>query len=328
VLIVAIESAAAAALDAHFRLHGGIPWFAYYFVFAAVTFLVGVAAFLFWLGALFFRGVERPTRHMLRTLGSFEWGETAIPLFTLPAFMASHTTFKAVIPHVTSFWADRFLADLDRLIFFGHDAWQVTHSVLGPAATLFIDRLYLAWFFVDGALLFAVAFGFRRYRGQVFLTYTLSWIVLGALGALVFASVGPCFYEGVHGEPRFAELMSRLQEQPLNAVRAQAKLWNDHIRDTVGFGSGISAMPSMHVSVAVITALFLRELKFGWLGWLWTAAIWLGSVHLGWHYATDGAVAAGITVIIWKLCGAWVGPGPTSPELRAETLVTDGVART
>ena len=31
--------------------------------------------------------------------------------------------------------------------------------------------------------------------------------------------------------------------------------------------------------------------------------IWIGSIHLGWHYAVDGLVSIALTIVIWKLMG-------------------------
>jgi hypothetical protein len=31
--------------------------------------------------------------------------------------------------------------------------------------------------------------------------------------------------------------------------------------------------------------------------------IWIGSFHLGWHYALDGLVSVALTFAIWALCG-------------------------
>ena len=48
-----------------------------------------------------------------------------------------------------------------------------------------------------------------------------------------------------------------------------------------GIGAGISAMPSLHVAMAVF----------------WT---WIGSFHLGWHYALDGLVSLIGVILIWR----------------------------
>jgi PAP2 superfamily len=69
--------------------------------------------------------------------------------------------------------------------------------------------------------------------------------------------------------------------------------------------NGISAMPSVHVAVAVLFALAGGRAG-RWPGRLFTAyagIVLLGSVHLGWHYAVDGYVSAAIVAGLWLLSG-------------------------
>lgn len=67
------------------------------------------------------------------------------------------------------------------------------------------------------------------------------------------------------------------------------------------------AMPSMHVAIAVLLALFGWRLN-RWAGaalTLFALLIMVGSVHLGWHYAVDGYVSAVVGIGIWYAVG-WV----------------------
>jgi hypothetical protein len=81
---------------------------------------------------------------------------------------------------------------------------------------------------------------------------------------------------------------------------------------TYDFGSGISAMPSIHVSAAVLFALLGwrvdRRLGIGFT--IFAIVIMIGSVHLAWHYAIDGYLSAALTLVIWWVCGWWVGRDP------------------
>jgi hypothetical protein len=77
---------------------------------------------------------------------------------------------------------------------------------------------------------------------------------------------------------------------------------------TNAFGSGISAMPSLHVGIAVLEALFVRQRfpKFQWVAWAFVGITYVGSIHLGWHYATDGILSAFFVVLIWIVMRAYV----------------------
>lgn len=106
----------------------------------------------------------------------------------------------------------------------------------------------------------------------------------------------------------FVPLMDYLraanEQYPLRAIQLQELLWRAY-EDPEAAGLGISAMPSMHVSIAVLMALLGFSIR-RWLGWAYTIfalAIVVGSVHLGWHYAIDAYVAAVATVGIWWLSG-------------------------
>jgi membrane-associated phospholipid phosphatase len=122
--------------------------------------------------------------------------------------------------------------------------------------------------------------------------------------ATLTPSVGPCFYGRVYHVDPYANLMRQLyainSTYHLNELILQHRLWVDHAHEVIAVGSGVSAMPSMHVSVATVTGLFLRRIRLGWLGAFWVGAIWIGSIHLGWHYASDGLVAILGTILVWK----------------------------
>jgi hypothetical protein len=311
--IVAIECVTAAILDHRFQLGGDVPW-VYYYVTWTVPLVGALMVFLLvWTLRLMRSGDQRPIQSIMIKFGSIDRRtlcEMVIPAVALPGFLAAHTTFKVLLPHLTAFDMDPLLADLDGIL--GVQPWEVTHAVFGPIGTVVLDRLYFAWFFVNDIVLFSVLVipAMRDLRAQVMLTFILSWIILGSALAVMIPSVGPCFYAEVYNDGRFGHLMSKLDaindQYGLMAVGIQEQLWAKHTLDLVGFGSGVSAMPSMHVSISTITALFLHQLGYGWLGLVWLAVTWVGSVHLGWHYASDGLVAAVVTVLIWKACSVYV----------------------
>lgn len=202
---------------------------------------------------------------------------------------------KTMMPLVGGFWADPFLADLDKAIF-GVDPWVYTHR-LPEWVSGFLDRTYVTWAPVKFATIAAVLLApVSLLRGRLFLTYFLL-MASAALGQYLASSAGPIFYELTGLGSRFADL-------PIEPWAATARdfLWSDYLRGGGKVGGGISAMPSLHVGMAAWCALVLRNYfpKLAWIGWGYTALIYVGSVHLGWHYATDGLVSL---LLLW---GAWV----------------------
>jgi membrane-associated phospholipid phosphatase len=68
-------------------------------------------------------------------------------------------------------------------------------------------------------------------------------------------------------------------------------------------------MPSMHIGMACWLALSLRSYfpKMQWAGWAYMATIWLSSIHLGWHYASDGIGGVIGALLVWRAAGAIAG---------------------
>ena len=62
-------------------------------------------------------------------------------------------------------------------------------------------------------------------------------------------------------------------------------------------------MPSLHVADALWVALIWNGLdrRLGVIGFSFFGLIAIGSVFLGWHYAVDGIVGAGIVLLAWAV---------------------------
>ena len=60
-----------------------------------------------------------------------------------------------------------------------------------------------------------------------------------------------------------------------------------------------------NLSIAVLLALvgWRANRSLGIFLWLHALAIFIGSVHLGWHYAVDGYASIIGTIAIWKFSG-------------------------
>lgn len=210
--------------------------------------------------------------------------------------LSAYTTYKIHIPHVVPFYADPYLADIDRY-FFGSNAWRVMHEA-PPQAGLLLDFFYTrVWpvvllFGVLGALTFLKGALLQRYAWGIFFVYA----VMGTLVATLFSSVGPIFYTEFYPEaPQFTHLRPAIQNNPYtsNIIYYSNYLLDAYRSKELIFASGISAFPSVHVAVATLSAWFFTSFGRGFaiLGWGHAIIIQYGSIYSGWHYAVDGDVS-------------------------------------
>jgi hypothetical protein len=245
------------------------------------------------------------------------------PLVLLPVLCGAFGTLKVLLPHYLPFAHDHLFAELDRALFLGTDPWRVTHAIFGgTVATIVLDEIYTAWlallpFAIGGFALVAP----RTERARFILAMVLTWALLGVAGAWAGSSAGPIFLD-LLGHPdaaRYEGLMRGLAAADaaspphgLNALRWRRVLWDAYVERNLSFGMGISAMPSMHNAITMLYALAAFRLN-KWLGIAaaaYAVVIFIGSVHLAWHYAIDGIAGGGAVVLIWfgvdrylKACG-------------------------
>lgn len=222
-------------------------------------------------------------------------------------FMYVFVQLKANIPVLNPYSWDPAMAALEAKIHFGLQPWQILQPIFGYAPVTFLINVnYNAWFAVMWVVWVYFAFADKadETRTRFFLTFFLAWIIGGGIMAIYFSSVGPCFFGrlGLSPDP-YAGLMTYLrgvdETYPIWAVQVQDMLWD-------GFNGqssieGISAMPSMHNGTALLFALagFRISRMAGWLLTAHAVFIFIGSVHLAWHYAIDSYVAWALTLVLW-----------------------------
>ena len=243
-----------------------------------------------------------------------------VPLLLMPFFMSAFTSFKSMIPEIVPFYLDPAFMSADRLLHFGWHPFETTHALFGgQTASLVINTFYHVWFLVMWAALIwhLIHLAERAHRLQFLLSFILTWTLLGSLAALALSSAGPVYYGEVTGlaDP-FGPLMSRLYDIDATArlagatgglpvLEVQEMLWGFYTDQDTTYGSGISAMPSLHVAVTALIAMSAYRIHrlFGYVMWAFTAIMLVGSVHLAWHYAIDGYLAIAATAVIWRLTG-------------------------
>lgn len=241
-----------------------------------------------------------------------------LPMILLPTFLSLYSSMKSIIHLVQPFYLDEFLMRADRFIHFGVDPWRITHSIFGTAiASVVLNFIYNLWFFImySYVLWMIVNVRFGRDRMQFLFAFVIIWPLIGSLIAVGLSSAGPVYYGDVVGDSSiFGPLMEALKQyngqfkdSPFGifALNTQDMLWADYLKNDTNIGSGISAMPSMHVAIATLLYLSGRQVSkyigYGMLVFL--ILIQIGSVHLGWHYALDGYLSILLTWAIWKFCG-------------------------
>ena len=256
---------------------------------------------------------KSPIRFSLGLLFSGDWLVNiarGLPmLIAVIVLMPAFSAMKSSIPLFNSHSWDPAWIAADRAIH-GMDAWQLLQPVLGfPIITSLLSVAYHAWLFLvyAGTVYFCFFAKDRELRAQYFIGYFAIWTVVGAGLAVALASVGPCFVAPLFGDHRFDGQMAYLraanEQYPVFVLAVQEKLLAWHQSGNHGLATGISAMPSIHVSMATLFALSMTRVSrtAGVSAWMFMLTILIGSVHLGYHYAVDGYVAIAATVGIWAL---------------------------
>lgn len=229
---------------------------------------------------------------------------------SMGVFLGIFTSVKTMMPHIAPFAYDRVLADIDRSLH-GADPWTYLRWM-----TPFEGVIRWVYGPVAGGIMSASSFfvcvtDWER-RRQYLWAFLLCWVLLGNIAPLAFMAAGPVFYHGITGSTRFAELSDFIFGQASAGDFTSSlpgMLWEGYTDKTPGFGMGISAFPSMHVSITTLFALaaFAMHRRIGYVMLAYLVFIVAASVHLGWHYAIDGYVSILATVIIWKLAGMRAG---------------------
>ncbi len=289
---------------------------------------------------------DRPIPEFLRLLRNDVFDPRryiiGLPLFlAVFAFMCVFGEVKANIPIVSPFAWDEAFMELDRWLHFGRHPWEILQPVLGfPLVSFIISKFYAVWLVVMWMVWMWLAFDRRmsHLRSRFFVAYMLIWMIGGGLLAIALSSAGPVYYGnlGLSPDP-FAGLMAYLHDAdkiyPIEALTVQSMLW-DAYTGKISLVAGISAMPSMHNATALLFVLAVWPVnrKLGIALAVFAFIIFIGSIHLGWHYAVDTYLAYAVTLACWWCAGyvaRWNDSRPAHVRFAAalEAEFDDGAAR-
>jgi hypothetical protein len=271
---------------------------------------------------------ERPLADLVRGILTFFGREDrfakGLPLFLmLPAFMFIFAQVKALIPVFQPFAWDQAFNHIDRVLHFGRLPWEWLQPVLGYAPITFLLNLnYNLWFLAMWIFLVHFLWVERAgiHRTRALLAFFLIWAICGSLMAVLLSSAGPAFYGrlGISPDP-YMPLMAYLtatnEVVPVWAIPTQDMLWAGQMGES-GFLRGISAMPSIHNASALLVVLVAwnRTLFVRSVAVIHALLIFIGSIHLAWHYAVDSYLA-------WTMAlGIWWAAGPLARCWEASSL--------
>jgi hypothetical protein len=228
-----------------------------------------------------------------------------LPILIVPLFLASFTAAKSSIPYLVGFSWEAFWANADAAIL-GQDAWKIAHAWLGDGQEQIFELVYAGvWGF---ALLFSFSFvalacGPRR-LATFYTAMFATWFLAGFVAAYAFSAAGPVFAHIT--DPRLADrfgpltatLASHLTPGGLVQITQQT-LETSLKHHMIVFGGGVSAMPSMHLAVAMVFIMATRRTLWSAIAISFWLLIFVLSAYFGYHYWLDGIVGSIIAVLCW-----------------------------
>lgn len=254
---------------------------------AAVT-LAGICA-LPALWKMMRSGVTSPIAHIIK-LARHNWrsillvsGGMVIAGLNMITFMYS----KPLLNYLVPFWADPLLADLDYYLFLGNDPSGLLGWLNSMGTALFYHR---AWFaLMVMTLLMVLSRPPSTEKSSILVSYFILWSVAGPVIHLLLPAAGPVFFHSLGYGDRFVGI-----PVPEEMARMSGYLWTVYSGAQFAPGSGISAMPSMHIATTAWMVIAVHLLARRWTPAMAAVGllIFLLSVSLGWHYAVDGIVGA------------------------------------
>lgn len=255
-------------------------------------------------------------------------------ILSVQLVMTAYTSIKQAIPLINPGRYDGMLIDIERICHLGWlPPWALASSGAPQWWLTMLDRCYYLWFPIKPLIVgYFLTHRNVAKRHHFLAAYLGVWIV-GALLGLMVPSHGPCYIDA--GRFPAGEMpLCEFAEDWLGVHYEHLRTITLHGNGNLTFGTGLMAMPSLHVTICILYVVFLWD-EARWARWgavLFAVMIFLGSLYSGWHYAIDGYAGVFIVAfVVWatgKLPlpprshhgGArwWRSPAKRSPLRRGE----------
>ena len=275
-----------------------LPW---WLIVAALAWAVcGPVGFF----PMMLKGVRNPLQHLARSFIE-DWKAHLLLGFGIVLAGLNMVTFmwtKPLLNQLVPFWADPMLARLDNILFLGHDPWRFLGWLNSMPMAIFYHR---GWFaLMIATLLLVLSRPASSEKSSLLLSYFLLWTLFGPIVHCLLPAGGPIFFEHLGYGDRFAGI-----QRPHDMVLMSDYLWTSYATGGFGPGSGISAMPSLHIATTawMVIAVRVHAPRMTWVISVFALLIFLLSISLGWHYALDGLVGGAGALAFYRLSRRFYG---------------------
>jgi hypothetical protein len=330
--LLAVMFVSAALISSRTGVDGSLVFRPYIAAWAAVTFIFVLVWILVEVARLAPTRADNPLSLVLTKFRQRRPAILITPAMIFPTFLASYTWAKSSIPFAVGYAWERTWAEVDRLIL-GTDAWRIAHAIVPPAMAPGWSIFYaVVWGFalaITGPVVALVAS--RTFTVHFFTSLMLSWLVGGVVMAYGLSAAGPVFAHltdpqlAASFNPLRSELERLLGHDDI-VLTSQRYLATGMTVKLAMKGSGISAMPSMHIATATIFVLAARRTLWLVPTLLFWVMTFIGSIYLGYHYAVDAPAAALVAIVAWKVSSQYYRLSSHSRVTPAPHWETDALA--
>jgi hypothetical protein len=232
------------------------------------------------------------------------------------AVAISYTWVKLLIPALNGRLWDAQFGVLDRWLCFGVDPNRFLLAILegNPRFVgLALDWIYGLWMPLTSlatiVLLTSPVTAMRR-RGAI--SVAVLWLA-GVWLYVAFPALGPALVDiGLWEQVRLAEPLAATSQHVLLRNYAGVNSILAGTPTPVAVLFGVAAMPSLHVGLDVLLALWARHQArwWAWLWWIFAGITTVGAVATGWHYLVDAIGGAALAGAVYPVAAVRGAPSP------------------